>query len=63
MSFEKAPEFTAERYYDTARARTYACCFSMEHSAYLWENYAPDRDAVCLVFDFEKLRRRLNATV
>jgi hypothetical protein len=63
MSFEKAPEFTAERYYDTARARTYACCFSMEHSAYLWENYAPDRDAVCLVFDFEKLRQRLNATL
>ncbi len=63
MSFTKDPQFTAERYYDTSRARTYACCFSLEHSAYLWENYAPHRDAVCLVFDFEKLRQRLNATL
>jgi hypothetical protein len=62
MSFTKDPQFTAERYYDTARGRTYACCFSLEHSAYLWENYAPDRDAVCLVFDFENLRQLLNAT-
>jgi hypothetical protein len=28
-----------------------------------WEHYAPARDAVCLVFDFEKLRQRLNATM
>lgn len=63
ISFEKAPDHTLDKYYDTARARTYACCFSLEHSAYLWEHYAPDRDAVCLVFDFEKLRERLNTTM
>ena len=63
MSLEKDPQFTLERYYDTARARTYACCFSQEHNSYLWENYAPDRDAVCLVFDFDKLRARLKATL
>jgi hypothetical protein len=63
ISFEKAPAYTLEKYYDAARARTYACCFSLEHSAYLWENYASARDAVCLVFDFDKLRERLNATL
>jgi hypothetical protein len=63
MSFEKATAYTLEHYYDCARTRTYACCFSLEHSAYLWENYASGRDAVCLVFDFDKLRERLNATV
>lgn len=63
IAFEKATAFTLEKYYDTARARTYACCFSLEHSAYLWENYAPGKDAVCLVFHFEKLRERLNATL
>jgi hypothetical protein len=63
ISFKKAPAYTLEKYYDTARARTYACCFSLEHSVYLWEHYAPDRDAVCLVFDFEKLRQRLNVSM
>jgi hypothetical protein len=63
MGFEKDPTYTVAKYFDTSRARTYACCFSLEYSAYLWETYAPDRDAVCLVFDFDKLRERLNATV
>jgi hypothetical protein len=63
LSFERDPGYTLESYYDCARSRTYACCFSLEHSAYIWEHYAPERDAVCLVFDFEKLRKRLNATM
>ena len=63
ISFEKAPAYTLEKYDDCGRARTYACCFSLEHSAYIWEHYAPARDAVCLVFDFEKLRQRLNASI
>jgi hypothetical protein len=63
ITFEKAPAYSLEKYYDCTRARTYACCFSLEHSAYIWEHYAPARDAVCLVFDFEKLRRRLNASM
>jgi hypothetical protein len=63
IGFEKAPAYTLEKYYDSARARTYACCFSLRSSAYIWEHYASARDAVCLVFDFEKLRQRLNATM
>jgi hypothetical protein len=63
VGFEKDPTYTLAKYYDTARARTYACCFSLEHSAYLWKNYAPERDGVCLAFDFDKLRERLNDTV
>jgi len=63
ISFEKAPTYTLDKYYDCARARTYACCFSLEHSSYIWEHYAPDRDAVCLAFNFDKLRHRLNATM
>jgi hypothetical protein len=63
ISFKKAPSYNLEKYYDTARARTYACCFSLEHSAHLWESYAHDGDAVCLAFDFDKLRERLNATL
>jgi hypothetical protein len=63
ISFEKDPTYSLEKYYDCARARTYACCFSLEDSACVWERYAPERDAVCLVFDFEQLRQRLNATM
>jgi len=63
ISFEKSPTYTLEKYYDCARSRTYACCFSLEHSAYMWEHYAPARDAVCLVFCFDKLRQRLNSTM
>src|SRR4051812_7771585 len=32
--FEMAPEYTAAHYYDQARNRTYACCFSLENSDY-----------------------------
>jgi hypothetical protein len=63
ISFEKTPAYTLEKYYDCARARTYACCFSLENSAYIWEHFAPARDAVCLVFDFGKLRQGLNASI
>lgn len=37
--FEKDPTFSAENYHDTARKRTYACCFSLENSDYIWKNY------------------------
>ncbi|MCD6366815.1 MAG: DUF2971 domain-containing protein [Bacteroidales bacterium] len=63
--FEKAPDFSASDYYDQSRARTYACCFSLENSDFIWNNYANDsmKGKTCIVFDFGKLRERLNQTL
>ncbi|MBV9152552.1 MAG: hypothetical protein JO204_12330, partial [Alphaproteobacteria bacterium] len=61
--FEKSPDFTVARYHDSSRGRTYACCFSIEESEYLWEEYGKHRDVVCLVFEFGKLRQVLNRTL
>jgi hypothetical protein len=63
--FEKAADFSAGDYYDTSRARTYACCFSMENSNYIWEHYGNGdaKGKVCIVFEFGKLRARLNQTL
>ena len=58
ISFEKAPNFTAADYYNKSRSRTYACCFSMENSNYIWKHYGngSTKGKVCLVFEFSKLR-------
>jgi hypothetical protein len=63
--FEGSSEFSAATYYDLSRARTYACCFSLESSAYIWKSYANGSrlGKVCVVFEFGKLRARLNQTV
>lgn len=63
--FEKAPEFSAAHYYDRSRARTYACCFSLENSDFIWKNYANDSSTgkVCIVFYFGRLRATLNQTL
>lgn len=63
--FAKAPDFSAADYYDQSRARTYACCFSMENSDVIWKNYAngSEKGKVCIVFDFHKLRLRLNQSL
>ena len=63
--FEQARHFSAADYYDQARARTYACCFSTENSGHIWREYAngSEHGKVCLVFDFGRLRARLNATL
>lgn len=63
--FKSAPDFTVSDYYDQARSRTYACCFSLENSNYIWSNYANnnERGKVCVVFDFEKLRSTINNTL
>lgn len=63
--FLKAPAFGAADYYDQSRARTYACCFSMDNSDYIWSNYANGsmRGKVCVVFNFGGLRARLNASL
>ena len=60
--FAKAPNFSTEDYYDQSRQRTYACCFSLENSEFLWTNYANGNPhgKVCVVFDFGKLRAKIN---
>ena len=62
VSFKKAPDFTLPDYYDKSRARTYACCFSMENSNFIWEHYGNggDKGKVCIIFEFGKLRATLN---
>ncbi len=63
--FEKAPDFSAADYYDKSRRRTYACCFSLENSDFIWSNYAngSEKGKVCLVLEFSKLRAMLNRTL
>lgn len=63
-TFAKASDFSASDYYNQSRARTYACCFSLENTDYIWTNYATSsaRGKICVVFDFTKLRARLNQT-
>jgi hypothetical protein len=65
MRFEKAPDFSAADYYNQSRARTYACCFSIENSDFIWNNYANNSSIgkVCIVFKFGKLRECLNSTL
>lgn len=59
---ERNPDFTLSKYYSQSRGRTYACCFSLENSQFIWENYGGgiENDQVGLEFDFEKLKHRLN---
>jgi hypothetical protein len=63
--FEKDPTFSAETYFDRARSRTYACCFSVEDSDYIWQNYANEskHGKIGIVFDFARLRETLNQTL
>lgn len=64
-TFKNAPHFSAADYYDQCRSRTYACCFSIENSTYIWENYAngSEKGKVCVVFEFGKLRALLNSAL
>ena len=61
-TFEKAPNFSAADYFDRCRSRTYACCFSLENSDYIWTHYATDATMgkVCVLFRFGGLRAMLN---
>ena len=63
--FERAPDFSGANYYDQSRERTYACCFSLENSDFIWKNYAncSERGKACVVFEFGKLRSTLNQTL
>jgi hypothetical protein len=60
--FARAPDFTGADYCDRCRARTYACCFSLENSEYIWANYGKGgaKGSVGVVFDFAKLRATIN---
>ncbi len=62
--FLKAPDYSAADYYDQSRSRTYACCFSLENSDFIWRNYANGsaKGKACVVFEFGKLRAALNKT-
>lgn len=62
VKFEKAPNFSLANYYDRVRSRTYACCFSLDNSAFNWKNYGIDSEKgnVCVVFNFRKLRATIN---
>jgi hypothetical protein len=63
--FEKDPGVSAADYYDQSRARTYACCFSLENSDLLWNSYANGSATgkVCVVFRFGRFRVVLNRTL
>lgn len=63
--FQNSPDFSAADYYDRSRARSYACCFSLENTDFIWKNYAngSERGKVCVVFEFGKLRNTLNETL
>jgi hypothetical protein len=65
LKFDKAPDFSAADYYNQSRSRTYACCFSLENSEFIWNNYANNSiiGKVCIVFKFRRLRECLNKTL
>jgi hypothetical protein len=63
--FAKAPDFSGAHYYDQCRARTYACCFSLENSGHIWATYGNGnpKGKICVVFEFSRLRATLNQTL
>jgi Protein of unknown function (DUF2971) len=63
--FQKQPSFTCADYYATSRSRTYACCFSLDNSDFIWKNYGNGgtKGKICIVFEFGKLRTLLNRTM
>lgn len=65
VRFEKDPDFSIANYYDQDRARTYAYCLSLEHSDFIWQNYANNggKGKAGIVFEFGKLREMLNRTL
>lgn len=62
--FQYDPDSNLKQYYDKSRSRTYACCFSLQDSGYIWREYGnSDRPGkVGVVFDLNKLRATLEET-
>lgn len=65
ITFEKAPTYSVAEYYDTCRARTYACSFSLQNTPLIWETYGFGDlvGKVGVVFNFGKLQETLNNTI
>lgn len=66
VTFEKAPKMTLADYYDRSRARTYACCFTMENSPAMWREYGGpggQDTKVGLEVSFGMLRHLMNEAV
>lgn len=63
ITFIKDPSYSLSKLNDDSRSKTYACCFSLECTDYMWEKYGNNgQDSLCLVFNFGKLRQILNET-
>jgi hypothetical protein len=62
VTFAKDRSFSVEKYYDQARSRSYACCFSLENSEHIRAEYANGSPygKVCLVVNFARLRALAN---
>lgn len=60
--FMKAPDFSLADYYDNARKRAYACCFSLEYLKRMRDEYGGNSPIV-IEIDFDFLRTTLNATM
>jgi len=42
-------------YYRNFRERSYACCFTLKHTPYIWRHYGSNnKDAICIVFNYNK---------
>jgi hypothetical protein len=65
IAFEKATTYSVADYYDTCRARTYACSFSLQNTPLIWERYGLGDPVgkIGAVFNFGKLRETLNSTI
>jgi hypothetical protein len=55
-TFIHAPDFSVHDFFEQARKRSYACCFSTINSDYIWDNYANnDPNSICIVINYTKL--------
>lgn len=63
--FSANPDWSWADHCDRVRGRTYACCFSLKNSDYIWGVFGGDgKDGkICLVFHFAKLKRIINSTL
>ncbi len=57
--FIKSPNYNLTNYYDAARSRSYACCFTIKKNKDMFTKYGD----ICVVFEFGKLRKALNKII
>jgi hypothetical protein len=58
-NFIKSPSYNLENYYDDARSKSYACCFTTRKNKGMFAKYGN----ICVVFEFGKLRKALNKII